>query len=158
MAFPNSVGMIPRFLMLKEFGMLNTFWALVLPGLANGYGIFLLKGFFDSLPAELYEAALIDGASEIVIFFRMSLPLTTPILAIMALGAFTYAYSAFMFAFLTCQDPKMWTLMVFLYEFQQTYPNYLVMASLVVSSIPTLLVFIFCQNIILRGIVVPSFK
>ncbi len=158
MAFPNSVGMIPRFLMLKEFGMLNTFWALVLPGLANGYGIFLLKGFFDSLPAELYEAALIDGASEIVIFFRMSLPLTTPILAIMALGAFTHAYSAFMFAFLTCQDPKMWTLMVFLYEFQQTYPNYLVMASLVVSSVPTLLVFIFCQNIILRGIVVPSFK
>jgi len=158
MAFPNSVGMIPRFLMLKEFGMLNTFYALVLPGLANGYGIFLLKGFFDSLPAELYEAALIDGASEIVIFFRMSLPLTTPILAIMALGAFTHAYSAFMFAFLTCQDPKMWTLMVFLYEFQQTHPNYLVMASLVVSSIPTLLVFIFCQNIILRGIVVPSFK
>ena len=48
--------------------------------------------------------------------------------------------------------------MVFLYEFQQNYPNYLVMASLVVSSIPTLLVFIFCQNIILRGIVVPSFK
>ncbi len=158
MAFPSSVGMIPSFLLLKDLGLLNTFAALVLPGLANGFSIFLLKGFFDSLPQELYEAALIDGAGEMTIFLRMALPLTKPILAIIALGAFSHAYSAFMFAFLTCQDPSMWTLMVFLYEFQQNYPNYLVMASLVVSAIPTLLVFIFCQNIILRGIVVPSFK
>jgi len=158
MAFPGSVGMIPSFLLLKDLGMLNSFAALVLPGLANGFSIFLLKGFFDSLPQELYEAALIDGAGEMTIFLRMALPLTKPILAIIALGAFSHAYSAFMFAFLTCQDPAMWTLMVFLYEFQQNYPNYLVMASLVISAIPTLLVFIFCQNIILRGIVVPSFK
>jgi len=115
--------------------------------------------FFDGLPQELYEAAQIDGASEMTIFLRMALPLTKLIIAIIALGAFTYAYSAFMFAFLTCcQYPDMWALMVFLYEFQQNYPNYLVMASLVVSAIPTLLVFIFCQNIMLRGIVVPLFK
>ena len=158
MAFPASVGMIPSFLLLKDFGLLNTFAALVLPGLASGYSIFLLKGFFDSLPSELYEASLIDGASELMIFWKMALPMTKPILAIMALGAFISAYSGFMFAFLTCQDPKMWTLMVFLYEFQQNYSNYLIMASLVVSAIPTLIVFIFCQNIIMRGIVVPSFK
>jgi multiple sugar transport system permease protein len=158
MAFPHAVGMIPSFLLLKDFGMLNTFFALVLPGLANGYSIFLLKGFFDSLPTELYEASMMDGASELTIFYRMALPLTKPILAIIALGAFTHAYSSFMFAFLTCQNPKMWTLMVFLYEFQQNYPNYLVMSSLIIAAIPTLLVFVFCQNIILRGIVVPSFK
>lgn len=158
MAFPHSVGMIPSFLLLKDLGLLNTFAALVLPGLANGYSIFLLKGFFDSLPSELYEAALIDGASELTIFYKMAIPMTKPILAIIALNAFSHAYSAFMFAFLTCQDPKMWTLMVFLYEFQQTYPNYLVMASLVIAAIPTLTVFVFCQNIILRGIVIPSFK
>jgi len=158
MAFPPSVGMIPNFLLLKDLGFLNTFLALLVPVLANGYAIFLLKGFFDSLPDEIYEAAIIDGASEFQIFIRMALPLTKPILAIMALRAFTMAYGAFMFAFLTCQDPKMWTLMVFLYEFQQTYPNYLVMASLIIAAIPTLMVFIFCQNIILRGIVIPSFK
>jgi len=158
MAFPHSVGMIPSFLLLKDLGLLNTFAALVLPGLANGYSIFLLKGFFDSLPSELYEASLIDGASELMIFWKMALPMTKPILAIMALGAFTHAYSAFMFAFLTCQDPQMWTLMVFLYEFQQNYANYMVMASLVISAVPTYFVFVFCQNIIMRGIVVPSFK
>jgi len=158
MAFPAEVGMIPSFLLLKNFHMLNTYWALILPGVAGGFAIFLLKGFFDSLPPELYEAAIIDGAGEWTMFWRITLPLCKPILAVMALGAFGGAYGAFMFAFLVCQKPSMWTLMVFLYQFQQTAPQHVVMASLVIASIPTLLVFIFCQNIILRGIIVPSFK
>jgi ABC-type glycerol-3-phosphate transport system permease component len=158
MAFPAEVGMIPSFLLLKKFHMLNTYWALILPGMAGGFAIFLLKGFFDSLPPELYEAAIIDGAGEWTMFWRITLPLCKPILAVMALGAFGAAYGAFMFAFLVCQKPSMWTLMVFLYQYQQTAPQHAVMASLVIASIPTLLVFIFCQNIILRGIIVPSFK
>ncbi len=158
MAFPAEVGMIPNFLMIRDLGLLNTFGALVLPGLANGFGIFLLKGFFDSLPPELYEAALIDGASEWTMFWRITLPLCKPILAVMALGAFAGAYGAFMFAFLVCQDQRMWTLMVFLYQFQQTYGNYMIMASLVITAIPTLIVFVLCQRVILRGIVIPTFK
>lgn len=138
--------------------LMNTFGALVLPGLANGYGIFLLKGFFDSLPMELYEAGLIEGAGELQMFWKITMPLCKPILAVMALGAFSHAYGAFMHAFLICQDPKMWTIMVFLYQFQQSHTMPMVMASLVIAAIPTLLVFIFCQNIILRGIVIPSFK
>lgn len=138
--------------------LMNTFFALVMPGMANAYSVFLLKGFFDSLPPELYEAAMLDGAGELRMFWSITLPLCKPILAVISLGAFTTAYGAFMFAFLTCQDPKMWTLMVFLYQFQQTYSVPLVMASLVITAIPTLLVFIFCQNIILRGIVIPTFK
>jgi len=138
--------------------LMNTFFALVLPGIANGYSIFLLKGFFDSLPPELYEAGMLDGASETRMFFSITLPLCKPVLAVIALGAFTTAYGAFMFAFLTCQDPSMWTLMVFLYQFQQMYSVPLVMASLVIAAIPTLLVFILCQGIILRGIVIPTFK
>jgi multiple sugar transport system permease protein len=158
MAFPASVTMIPAFLLLKELSLLNTLWALVLPGMANGFSIFLLKGFFDSLPPELYESAMMDGASELRMFWSITLPLCKPILAVIALGAFAASYGSFMFAFLTCQDPKWWTIMVFLYEFQQTYSLPLVMASLVIASIPTLAVFLLCQNIILRGIVVPSFR
>lgn len=138
--------------------LMNTYFALILPGIASGYSIFLLKGFFDSLPPELYEAAMLDGAGEIRMFAVITMPLCKPVLAVIALGAFTAAYGMFMFAFLTCQDPKMWTLMVFLYQFQQTYGVPQVMASLVITAIPTLLVFIFCQNIILRGIVIPTFK
>ena len=138
--------------------LMNTFFALVLPGIANGYAIFLLKGFFDSLPPELYEAAMLDGASETRMFFRITLPLCKPVLAVIAQQTFMLAYGSFIFAFLTCQDPKMWTLMVFLYQFQQIYSVPLVMASLVVAAIPPLLVFMLCQRIILRGIVIPTFK
>jgi len=160
MAFPHEVSMIPNFLLLRELGLLNTFGALVLPSLANGFAIFLLKGFFDSLPTELYEAATIDGASEMTMFARITLPLCKPILAYQALLAFIAAYGGFMWAFLVCQDPKMWTVMVWMYQYQQTaqaFP-YMVMAAFVLASIPTLVVFLFCQKIILRGIIIPVMK
>jgi ABC-type glycerol-3-phosphate transport system permease component len=158
MAFPGEVAMIPNFLLLKEFHLLNTYWALVLPGVASGFSIFLLKGFFDSLPAELYETATIEGASELYMFRHITLPLSKPVMAVIALGSFGAAYGGFMWAFLICQKQEMWTLMVFLYQFQQDRPQSIIMASLVVAAIPTLLVFIFCQKIILRGIIIPTMK
>lgn len=157
MAFPPMVLAIPNFLMIKQFGLLNTFWALVLPGMASGYSIFLLKGFFDSLPKELFECAALDGAGEGTMF-RLAMTLSKPILAVIALGAFTAAYANFMMAFLVCQNPRMWTIMVYLYDLQQRSSPSVGFAALVVASIPTLLVFVFCQNIILRGIVIPTEK
>ena len=158
MAFPPMVTQIPVFLMLREFHLLNTFAALVLPGLANGYSIFLLKGFFDSLPKELYECAQLDGAGEFRLFWQITLRLSTPILAVVALGAFTAAYTNFMMALLLCQDERMWTIMPWLYQLQSTSGQGVVFASLILASIPTLLVFVFCQKVIMRGIVVPVEK
>lgn len=158
MAFPPMVAQIPSFLMLRQFNMLNTFWALILPGLANGYSIFLLKGFFDSLPQELYESAALDGAGELRVFWQITLSLSKPILAVIALNAFTHAYSNFMFALLICQDRNMWTLMVWLYVLQQNAGKGVIYASLLIAAIPTFLIFAFCQNIIMRGIVVPVEK
>lgn len=158
MAFPAEVAMIPAFLLLKNLNLLNTFAALILPGVASGYSIFLLKGFFDSLPRELYEAGIIDGAGEGRMFWQITVPLSKPVLAVIALSSFTVAYGNFMFAFLVCQDPKMWTIMVWLYELQLLSPQYVVMAALAMAAIPTLLIFVFCQNIIMRGIILPSFK
>jgi multiple sugar transport system permease protein len=158
MAFPAEVTMIPNFLLLKQFRLLNTYWALILPTVANGYSIFLLKGFFDSLPDELYDTAIIDGASELRIFWSVTLPLSKPILAVIALNSFIFAYGSFIWAFLVCQNPKMWTLMVFLYEFQHTHPLPVVMSALVLSAIPPLILFIVCQRIILKGIIIPVFK
>ena len=158
MAFPPMVTQIPAFLMLREFNLLNTFWALILPGMANGYSIFLLKGFFDSLPQELYESAELDGAGEFRIFFQITMSLSTPILAVVALRAFTMAYSNFMMALLICQDQKMWTLMPWLYQLQQRCGPGITYASLLIAAIPTFLVFAFCQNVIMRGIVVPVEK
>ncbi len=158
MAFPSMVTAIPSFIMLRTFGLLNTFAALILPGMANGYSIFLLKGFFDAQPQELYESAQLDGATEWVLFWQITMSLSKPILAVIALGAFTAAYSNFMFAFVTCQDQKMWTMMVWLYQLQQNSGQAVMYASLVIAAIPTFVIFLFCQNIIMRGIVVPSEK
>ena len=158
MAFPPMVTQIPNFLMLRQLGLLNTFAALVLPGMANGYSIFLLKGFFDSLPKELYESAEIDGAGEFRIFWNITMSLSTPILAVIALNAFNAAYGNFMMALLVCQDQNMWTLMPWLYQLQMNSQQGLIFASLVIAALPTFLVFVFCQNIIMRGIVVPVEK
>jgi len=158
MAFPAEVTMIPGFLLLKSARLLNTYWALILPTMASGYSIFLLKGFFDSLPRDLYEAAMLDGAREYVMFTRITVPLSKPVLAVIALMTFTMAYGSFMWAFLVCQDPKMWTLMVWLFQMQIWAPQFMIMAALVLAAIPTLLVFVFCQNIIMRGIILPVEK
>jgi len=159
MAFPAEVALIPSFLLLKQLSLLNTFWALILPGAASGFSIFLLKGFFDSLPKELYEAGTLDGASELTMFRAITLPLSRPIFAVIALGAFSSAYGAFLFAMLTCQDKNMWTLMVWLYELQGGgAPQYVIMAGLALAAVPTLLVFILAQNTIMKGIILPSYK
>jgi multiple sugar transport system permease protein len=158
MSFPPVVTMIPNFLILKELNLLNTFAALILPGMANGYSIFLLKGFFDGLPRELYEAADIDGATEWHKFWIVTMALSKPILAVVALGAFVSAYSNFMMAFILCQDERMWTLMVWLFNLQSFAGQGVVFASLLVAAVPTLIMFLFCQNLIIRGIVVPTEK
>lgn len=158
-AFPAAVAAIPGFLLLRDLGLLNTFAALVLPGAASGMSIFLLKGFFDSLPQELFEAATIDGASEPRIFFHVALPLVKPILAVGVLGSFIVAYNGWEWAIVVCQDPKIWTIAVWTYQFSQTAAApYTVMAAFVVNSIPVLLVFLLCQKVILKGIILPTMK
>lgn len=141
-----------------EVSLLNTFWALILPSIANGYAIFLLKGFFDSLPQTLYESAQIEGAREMWMFRNVTLPLSKPILAVIALQTFNLAYTTFMYAFVVCQDPKMWTLMVWLYDLQADSPQFVIFASLVVAAVPTLVVFILAQRVIMRGIIIPVEK
>ena len=160
MAFPAAVTAIPGFLLIRDLGLLNTFAALVLPGVASGMSIFILKGFFDALPRELYEAAAIDGASEWTVFLKITLPMATPILAVNALNSFIHAYSSWEWAFLVCQKESLWTLAVWMYQMSQTFAHqpWCVMAGFVLVSIPTATVFLLCQKVILRGIVLPSMK
>jgi multiple sugar transport system permease protein len=156
MAFPAEVAMIPSFLLLKDLGLLNTFAALVLPSAASGYMIFLLKGFFDSLPQELFEAGSIDGARETTLMLHVAVPLAKPVLGYQALLAFMGAYGAFLYAFLVAQDSKMWTLTVWIYQLQSTAPKAVMMAAVTVAAVPTLIVFLLAQRTIMRGIVLPG--
>ncbi len=156
MAFPAEVAMIPSFLLLKNLGLLNTFAALVLPSAASGYMIFLLKGFFDSLPPELFEAASLDGARETTLMLRIAAPLSKPVLGYLALLAFMGAYGSFIYAFLVAQDQRIWTLMVWIYQLQNSAPKAVMMAALTLAAVPTLAVFLLAQGVIMRGIVLPG--
>ena len=156
MAFPAEVTMIPSFLQLKELGLLNTFAALVLPGAASGYMIFLLKGFFDSLPREVFESGQLDGASERTMYWRLALPLSKPVLGYLALMAFMGAYGSFLYAFLVAQDRNIWTLMVYVYQLQQAAPKAVMLAAVSLVSLPTLIIFLAAQRVIMRGIVLPG--
>jgi multiple sugar transport system permease protein len=154
------VSAIPGYLLMRDLGLLNTFVVLVLPGAANGMAIFILKGFFDSLPQELYEAATIDGASETQIFLMVAMPMVKPILAINCLTSFITAYNGWQWALIICQDKKMWTIAVWLYQASFWWKNmpWVVSAGFVVASIPIFIVFVSSQKIILRGIIIPSMK
>ena len=99
-----------------------------------------------------------DGAGEFTIFTRIAMSLSKPIMAVIALGAFNAAYRNFMFAFIVCQDQSMWTLMVHIYQLSQRASSGVGYAALVIAAIPTFAVFIFFQNIIIKGIVVPTEK
>ena len=159
MSFPGEISLIQNFLLLKQFNLLNTFYALILPGAASGYTIFLMKGFFDSLPRELYEAGTLDGASELRMFRDITLPLSRPIFAYISFIAFTAAYGGFLYAMTICQDRGMWTLMVWIYELQTSgAPMYVMMAALTLAAVPTLLAFMLAQKVIMKGIILPSFK
>lgn len=156
MAFPAEVAMIPSFLLLKDLHLLNTFAALVLPTAASGYTIYLLKGFFDSLPQEVFDSGQVDGAPEWLMMLRLALPLSKPVLGYIALITFMGAYGAFIYAFLVCQDSRMWTLMVYVYQLQIQAPKAVVMAAVTLAALPTLAVFLACQRVIMRGIVLPG--
>ena len=156
MAFPAEVTMIPNFLLLKNLHLLNTFAALVLPGAASGFMIFMLKGFFDSLPIELFEAAALDGAPETTMLRRIAIPLSRPVFGYFALTTFMGAYGTFLYAFLVAQDRRMWTVMVFLYQLSGSAPKYVMMAAFTLAALPTLIVFLLAQRTIMRGIVLPS--
>ncbi|MDD3927064.1 MAG: hypothetical protein PHT33_10465, partial [bacterium] len=91
-------------------------------------------------------------------FWQITMSLSKPILAVIALSSFTSAYGAFMYAFTVCQNQDMWTLMVWLFKLQRDSHVSVTFASLIIAAVPTLLVFILSQNVIMRGIIVPQEK
>ncbi len=158
MAFPPMVDMIPRFLLIRELGLLNTYIALVFPLMVNGMLIFLLMGFFDSIPQDLYDAAVIDGASELRIFWQITMAMSKPILAVVALQTFNRAWRTFLYPLIVCPDERMHVLAVWLQQFQLEAPQTAMYAAIIVASVPSLLIFMFAQRTIMRGIAVPSEK
>lgn len=105
-----SGGLIPSYLLIKNLGLMNSIWALVLPGLIAPVNVFIVRNYFRSIPLELEESAIIDGASQLKIFFRLVLPLSGPILATIALWVGVAHWLAWYDAFLYMSDTTKWVL------------------------------------------------
>lgn len=167
-----SAGMIPTFLLVKDLGLLNTWWALILPAAVNPFSLIIIKNFFQELPIELEESAKIDGATELRILWSILLPLSKPVLATFALFYAVGIWNDFMSPLLYLSDSSMWTLQMFLRQVtvaanvavDNPDPNYIAPAQgikfavIVVATIPILLFYPFLQKHFAKGILIGSVK
>lgn len=157
---PGQVTIIPVFLLLQKLHWFNTYYALVVPGLAGAFGVFLLRQFFLTIPKELEEAALIDGCGRAGIYWRVVLPLGKPALATLAIFSFLGGWNDFMLPLIATNEIEMRTLPVgltiFLGRYSMQYS--LVMATAVIATLPVLVMFLLFQRHIIRGVVLTGLK
>ena len=157
---PLQVVLIPTFLIVKQMHLLNTLGALIVPNLANVFGIFLLTQFFRTLPIELEEAARIDGASRLKILFVIVLPLSLPALATLAVIQFLWTWNDFLWPLVTIYKESAFTIQLGLMNFQGSHATdtNLLMAGNVMSMLPMLILFIAAQRYFVRGIATQGLK
>jgi multiple sugar transport system permease protein len=151
---PTFVFLMPNYLIVDTFGWLDTLLAVIVPGAAGAFGVFFLRQFFLSMPRELEEAALIDGASRLQIFLRIILPLSKAPLATLAVLSFLQNWNDFLWPIYVLFSPKSLTLPPGLSILQNAYTTdyAVIMAGGVVAAIPVLIVFIFAQKYVIQGV------
>jgi len=145
---------IPNFLIIDRLGWLDSLWALIIPGAAGAFGVFFLRQFFLSLPRELEEAAVLEGANSWQIFTKVILPLSKPALATLAVISFLSNWNDFICPVYVLFSPDNFTLPPGLGILQVAYTiNYpVVMAGAALASIPALILFLFAQRYIIEGV------
>lgn len=160
MIIPSQVTMLPLFLMLKTMGLINTYLAIIIPGLANIFGIFLIRQYALSIPDSLIEAARIDGASDFQIYWRIILPLCLPILTTLAIFTFMTIWNDFLWPLIALTDNSMYTLPVALANLMQEHVRNpeLMMAGSVITIIPVIIVFLSLQKYYISGIMLGGVK
>jgi ABC-type glycerol-3-phosphate transport system permease component len=151
MMIPFVSIMIPQFIMFKEMGMYNNYAALLVPFLYPApFSIYLFKGFFDRLPGSLFDASRIDGASEMFNYTRICLPLSKPIIAVIALQVFLANWNDFFWAWMVSERQEIWTLNVALYNLSKLStikPNFTMGLSVVTITPVVLCSIIFSKQI-----------
>lgn len=157
---PISVTMIPTFILLRYMGWIDTYAALILPGIFSVYGTFLLRQFFMGLPTELEEAAVLDGCGTFRIYWHVALPLSKPAMAALGILTLMGSWRTFMWPLIVAHTPEHFTLPVALTKFQGIFETAwtFLMAGGVIMIIPLLLVFFFGQRFFVSGIRVGAVK
>ncbi|NED96595.1 carbohydrate ABC transporter permease [Phytoactinopolyspora alkaliphila] len=157
---PGQLLILPQYELMVSFGLLNTIPALILPGLFSAFGTFLLRQFFLTIPAELEEAALIDGASRLRIYWSVMLPLVRPALAALAVITMMNSWNDLLWPLVVNTDPNVMPISAGLTtlqgQFQTNYPA--LMAGALLASLPMLLVFLVLQRQFVQGIALTGSK
>jgi multiple sugar transport system permease protein len=157
---PTEMLVIPWYVMSKNLGWLNTYWGIMFPGLVTGFGVFLMKQFFETVPDALIDAARIDGLSEFRIFWEVALPLVTPALSALAIFTFLGSWTAFLWPLIVTNSASNYTVPVGLASFSGEFATewHMIMTGAAVATIPTLVVFILLQKYIIRGVILSGVK
>ncbi|MDE1547591.1 carbohydrate ABC transporter permease [Jeotgalibaca caeni] len=169
-----SGGMIPTFLVVKNLGLLDTYWALMLPAAINPFNLMIIKNFFQEMPLELEESARMDGATEITILTKIFLPLSKPILATFTLFYAVGIWNDFMSGLLYLNDSTKWPIQLLLRQITMSSsalnntalmdPNYIPpeqgmkFAVIIVATLPILIVYPFLQKHFAKGMMIGSVK
>ncbi len=160
MMIPLQVLIVPLFVELKTFGLLNTYLGALLPTFASAFGIFLLRQAINQVPRELDEAATIDGAGHFRIFFSIVLPNIRPALATLVVFAFMGSWNSFLWPLVVLRSPELQTLPIALAGLQGQYTTEwdVIMAGSVASVIPMLALYIFAQKYVIQGVASSGIK
>lgn len=160
MMIPGQVTMIPTFMVLYWLGWIDSYAALIVPGLASAFGTFLLRQFFLTIPRDLEDAAYIDGCSRFGVLWRIILPLSKPALATLGIFIFMYYYNDFLWPLIVVNSEEMRTVQLGLAIFRDRYTTEWdkLMAGSVTATVPILLVFFFAQKYFIKGITLSGIK
>lgn len=162
MMVPPQVNIVPLFFMMKTFGWLDTYWALIVPGLFGAFGVFMLRQWFNALPKDLEDAAMMDGCNPWQTFWHVALPLAKPALASLAIFVFINAWNSFMWPLLAVNSPELMTLPVGIATLKSSFRDAtdwsVLMAASTLSTLPVVAVFLFGQRYFIQGILSGSVK
>jgi ABC-type glycerol-3-phosphate transport system permease component len=163
MMIPGIMTLVPSFMLYKNFGLLNTRLALIIPVITGGsvFGVFLLRGFFASIPEDIFEAARIDGARDLRIYFSICLPLSMPILGTLTIMQISRIWNDYLWPMITQQKHENLTISAglivqFVKEFSTNYP--VQFAGYLLSSIPLIFLFIFANKYYIEGLTSSAIK
>ncbi len=160
MMIPGAVTLIPAFVLMSKLGLLNTYWSLLLPGIVSAGAIFILTQFLKSIPRDLEEAALIDGASQFQIYKDVIIPLARPALLTVFILQFQGMWNNFLTPLLYLNTPNMWVLNVALSVFRQQYQAQynLVLVGAMFNAIPVLILFFLFSRYYIQGVAYAGVK
>jgi len=170
-------GLVPNYLLVKTFGLLNSLWSLIIPGLTNAWSLIVVKSFMDSLPSEMEDAGKIDGCSDLQVFRLIVLPLSMPAIAAFSLFFAVSHWNTYFNAMIYLSDSAKWTLQVLIKTMiidsenvgfsvesssgtdQAALPQETIkMAAIILSMLPILLVYPFLQKYFAKGVMLGSIK